>query len=327
VASITTDSDGSQPPVSLLNKWTNRAMAAVIPPLVLWGAASVFNFATAFFIPWYWAWIPAMSTSGVMLVSSQIAMERKLDSHIRLWASALAVAAVIIETIVAGTQHILTFDAAHPPHKAWMFLVCALPTTMGAATFKIWSMVHAAEEALRAEAEQAARDAIAARQRAAEQEETRRQTAVTENALAAQRRTAELHHQQELARLATEQAKAQAALRQTVATVEAAVSTTTPPPPAPTPVASKPASTKPERPRLVPAPPTGPVDALGRPARPSPKRDAALSWLVTQHKAGRDLSKVTAAEVDRAIESNAYARKYLIQWIADVHKYVGRGAA
>lgn len=296
--------------VRYLDRWDNALIGLVVIPLVLWGAASVFMLAMACHIEAYIAWIPALATTGVMLSTTRMAMRHGMPTHIKQWATYLAAFAVFAEIIVAGLQHSLP-DKLQPPAIV-MFIIGCLPTLMGAATIKVWASAFAAQDAANAAAEQATRNEL---DRA---ETVRIETAALaerlrlEQAADARRRADELDHQRKLTQLASDAAAAEARRAQAAATVEKAVNK----PPA-----------KPARPHLVPPPAPGPTDALGRPARTSPKRDAALRWLLEAHRAGRDLDAVSAAEVDSAIGANAYARKHLTTWIADVRAYVSKGAA
>lgn len=297
-----------QPPlrVRYVDKWDHGGAAAIVGPLVLAGAASVFMLAKACgWSPWI-AWIPAVSTSGVMLVNTRLAMRRVMDPHVKRWATYLAGFAVLVEIIVAGLQHSLP-DTLKPPATV-MFIIGALPTLMGAATIKIWAAAVEAQEAANAAAEQAALNA----QRAAEVEaarlDTERQIIAEREASQARQRDADLAAQRERTRLATEQAQAEQAAAAVRERINAAVCSE------PTPPAPK--TTKASPKKTLHAVDT---DALGRVARPSPKRDAALRYLISQ--AGR-LDEVTAAEVDKHIGANSYARRYLAEWVRDVKAHL-----
>ena len=288
--------------VRYLDRWDDALLSLVVVPLVLWGAVSVFMLARACNIDAYVAWIPAVATTGVMLTTTRMAMRHGMPAEIKRWATYLAAFAVFTEIIVAGLQHSL--PATLQPPAIVMFVIGCLPTLMGAATIKVWAAAHAAQDDANAAIEQAALDAQAAQAAALAQVEVQRQLAAEQAIADENRRTAEIAHAQRLAALAEQAADAETRRKR----VEKAV--------------------PPQRPHLVPPPQDGPTtDALGRPAAPSPKRDAALAWLVDQHRAGRDLDSITGAEVDRAIKANAYARKHLKTWITDVRAYVAKGAA
>lgn len=294
--------------VRYLDRWDNALIGLVVIPLVLWGAASVFMLAMACRIEVWIAWVPALATTGVMLSTTRMAMRHGMPAHIKQWATYLAAFAVFAEIIVAGLQHSLP-DKLQPPAIV-MFVIGCLPTLMGAATIKVWASAFAAQDAANAAAEQAARNELDRAETARIETAALAERLRLEQAADARRRADELDHQRKLTQLASDAAAAEAQRAQAAATVEKAVK----------------APAAPSRPRLVPPPATEPTDALGRPARPSPKRDAALRYLIAQHDDGR-LEEVTATEVDKHIGANAYARKHLTTWIADVRAYVSKGAA
>lgn len=294
--------------VRYVDKWTHSGAAAIVIPLVLWGAASVCMLAKACGIPWYVAWIPAVSTSGVMLVNTRLAMRRVMDPHVKRWATYLAAFAVLMEIIVAGLQHSLP-DTLQPP-AAVMFIIGALPTLMGAATIKIWSAAVEAQEAADAAAQQATFDAQRAADAAAVQLQTERQILAEREASATRQRNADIETQRQLTRLAQDQATAEQQTADARARVTAAVRNE------PTPRTPKPAKASPKKTLHAVD-----VDALGRVAKPSPKRDAALRYLIEQARAGR-LDEVTAVEVDKHIGGNAYARRYLPAWKKDVRAHL-----
>lgn len=293
-------------PVRFLDSWTQAGIGFVVAPLILWGAASVFMLTAACGVPYWAAWIPAVSTSGVMLVTSRLAMRRGLDLHIKRYAAYLAVAAVLIEMVVAGLQHALP-ETLHAP-AAVKALIGALPTAMGGATFKVWSMASAAQDAANVAAQDALDQAALAAETARIETAAQAQRLAAQTAADKQRQDSELAHQRELTKLAADAAAAETARAQAAQSVAKALTT-------------------PQRPHLVPDPTPGSTDALGRPMRTSPKRDAALRYLLAQHNIGRDLHTVTAAEVDREIGGQGYARKHLKTWIADVLTHAGKGAA
>jgi Na+-transporting methylmalonyl-CoA/oxaloacetate decarboxylase gamma subunit len=293
-------------------------MAIVAAPLLLWGAASTFQLTNAcFHNPWI-AWIPAVSTSGVVLVTSRLRDRPGLDAHIRKLAGYLIAVAMLIEISVSGIQHVLP-ATLNPPLMVLFFMGC-VPTGMGAFTYKLWRMAAAAEREANAAAEQArieaneqAQAAIVAAQAQAQAEQARlaaerEKVALWEDAQARQR-SANLAAQREAAQLAAQQTAAQLRLAEAQARISAAVSPPTP-----------------QTPKTTKAPAKQPLravdtDALGRVAKPSPKRDAALRYLIEQAKAGR-LDDVTGAEVDKHIGANSYARRFLPQWKADVRAYL-----
>lgn len=291
-------------PVRFLDTWTQTGIGLVVAPLILWGATSVFMLTAACGVPMWAAWIPAVSTSGVMLVASRLAMRQGLDLHIKRYALWLAVAAVLIEMVVAGLQHALPETLNAPGLVKAM--IGALPTAMGGATFKIWSMASAAQDAANAAAQDAIDQAALAAETARIETAAHAERIAAQKSAESQRQAAEIAHQRELTALATTAAAAEQNRAKAAATVAKAL------------------EAAPQRPHLVPDPAPEPTDALGRPARVSPKRDAALRYLLTQRNR---LNDVTAAEVDREIGANGYARKHLTTWITDVRTHAGEGAA
>jgi Na+-transporting methylmalonyl-CoA/oxaloacetate decarboxylase gamma subunit len=288
-------------------------MAIVAAPLLLWGAASTFQLTNAcFHNPWI-SWIPAASTSGVILVTSRLRERTGLDAHIKRLASYLIAVAMTIEISVSGIQHVLP-STLNPPALVLFFMGC-VPTGMGGFTYKLWRMAAAAEREANAAAEQArieaseqAQAAIVAAQAQAQAEQARlaaerEKAALWEDAQARQR-SANLDAERQRAQLAQQIAEAEQVAAEARARVSAALDSA--------PEAPKTTKANPKKPLRAVA-----TDALGRVAKPSPKRDAALRYLIEQAKAGR-LDEVTAAEVDKHIEANSYARRYLAEWKRDV---------
>jgi hypothetical protein len=284
----------------LLDRWTRTGVAVAVAPLLPWGAVHVFLLAAACGIPSWVAWIPALSTTGVMIASTRLALQHKLDRHTRALAKYLSWFAITLDALVSGIYHVLPVHLT--PSAVVIFTVAILPAIMGGLLWHIRSLAGAQESRAAAEAAEAA---IAAQTATAELDAQRQALALQASA-DEQRRLDELNHAQQIADIrkqAAHAAEREQAARKRVAD----------------------AVTAPSKPHLVPDPPAGPVDALGRPAKASPKRDKALRYLIAQ--AGR-LDEVTAAEVDRHIESKGYARKYLTEWKAGVRTHVtNKGAA
>lgn len=157
----------------LFSRWTWGAVGLTLAPLILWGAASVFLLAIAVGIPWYLAWIPSASTTGVMLLSSNFSMTETLSGHVRSYARTLAWFCISLDTLVAGLH--LALPAQVHPGWGWLLLIGMLPPLMGGIS---WHMVGSAIREHRANlataaaaqlAEQAARlEREAATARAAE---------------------------------------------------------------------------------------------------------------------------------------------------------------
>lgn len=173
---ITREATGSR----LLDRWTWGAVGLTIAPLILWGAASVLLLAIACGVPWYLAWIPSASTTGVMLVSSIFAMRETLSDHVRAYARRLAYSAISLDTVVSGLHLALPTDLQ--PGWGWLLLVGMLPPLMGGVT---WHMVTTAirehRATIRAHAEQVAATAQAAQDAETARRETiaRREAAET----------------------------------------------------------------------------------------------------------------------------------------------------
>lgn len=303
-------SDSERP--RLLDSWTKRGLTTAIAPLLPWGAASVFLLAVALGVPWWVAWIPALSTTGVMLGASLLSMRPGLDRHIRNYARNLAAFAIVLDALVSGVQHITPAHVADPS-KALVFLVCILPPVMGGLLYHAFLLARAQERDMvtaweaakrQAEADRIAREQAASAALAAEIERARVSEA---------ERGKQLAHERQLAEIAAQTARdaeREATARRTVETA-----------------LKPPVKTTRVKPHLVPDPPAdGPVDALGRKARPAPKRDAALRYLLDAHRSGRNLDDITAAEVDKAIKANGYSKSRLPTWITDVRAY-DKGAA
>lgn len=302
---MTTNTDGR-----LLNRWTRAGLTTAISPLILWGAASVFMISVACGVSVWIAWVPALSTSGVMLASTLISLQSGLDRRIRHYAGYLAAFAVVLDALVAGVQHTLpaTIDAP----LGVKFLIGLLPSVMGGLLVHIWAMAHAQER--REASELAAREARAETEREARIEADRVHAAE----LAASRELAETAERETAARR-----RAQETAAREVATNKAALDRVAAPAPAtvvkPVPLHAVPSVREAKRPTK----PAGTVDALGRAARPAPKRDAALKYLIQKCRAG-ELDGVTAAEVDRHIGANNYAKRLLDGWKRDVREHVER---
>lgn len=287
-----------------LDSWTRVALALTVVPLLLWGAVSVFELALDVVRLWPVALIPAVSTTGVMLVSTRISMLSELAPGIRTYATRLAVFAICLDVLVAGIQHAL--PAALNPAWGWKLLIGMLPPLMGGITAHLVALVikdyrrlNAEDEAKITAADQLHRskieaDAAAERERLATQRATQEAKLIRDT-----ERAAELAHAQALADTVRRQASSQTTVTRAIEPSLHSV------------------------PNLAPQ---GPTDALGRKARPSAKRDAALRWLLAQHGSHRDLDTVTAAEVDRVISANRYSHKHLSTWVTDVRAYARKAA-
>jgi len=278
-----------RPEVDLFDPWTRRGLLLALVPLLGWDAASVFQLAMAAHITVYVAWIPAISTSGIMLASTRISM-RAADAEVRRQAKILSWVGLSLGVIIAAVQHSLPQNLGTVPWEA-MALIGALPVAMGGWLWHIYSLAHTrAEQAAtaahaamiaRAEAEMIAeRDRDAAeRRRTAELTHARELAAAAERTATLQRETAEL----------TERRRAEAK-----ATVNAALT----------------------GPTLVRTPAQKP--AAKRTTKPT-LRDAAVTELVRRHRAGGDITTTVATELDRTIgASEGYCKKFLPEVIEHV---------
>lgn len=272
----------------LFDPWTRRGLLLALVPLLGWDAASVFELAMACHVPVYVAWIPAISTSGIMLASTRITM-RAADHDVRRQAKILSWVGLALGVVIAAVQHALPQTLTSVPWEA-MALIGALPVAMGGWLWHIYSAAHARAE----QAALAARAAMIARAHADE-------TAQRDRATADRNRAAELAHQRDLADIAERAASAQREAAETAERQRAASAA----------VVSA-ALTKPTL-RSVPQRP-----AVTRKAKPT-LRDAAIAELVRRHRAGTDIRTTVAAELDAAIgASKGYCKKFLTEIVDHV---------
>lgn len=127
----------------LFDKLTQRGVQVALVPLLAWDAVSVFLLAVACHFPWYVAWIPAISTSGIMLASSRIALQGT-DPHVRAWAKNLAWFGLALGIVIAAVQHMLP-DRIDPPLLV-IGLIGGLPVAMGGCLWHIYCLAHASHE-------------------------------------------------------------------------------------------------------------------------------------------------------------------------------------
>lgn len=279
----------ARPEVDLFDPWTRRGLLLALVPLLGWDAASVFQLAVAAHITFYVAWIPAISTSGIMLASTRISM-RAADADVRRQAKILSWVGLSLGVVIAAVQHSLPQNLGTVPWEA-MALIGALPVAMGGWLWHIYSLAHT-------RAEQTATAAHAAMIAHAEAEATAQRDRDT----AERHRTAELAHARELAATAERAATAQREAtelaerkRATAASVVNAALT---------------------GPTLVRTP--APKPAAKRTAKPT-LRDAAIAELVARHRAGGDITTTVAVELDAAIgASKGYCKKFLPEVIEHV---------
>lgn len=155
--------------------------------LLLWGGVSLFHLAVLCKVPEYWAWIPPVSTSGVMLLSTAIAMQDKLEQKIRNWAWGLAGFGIFADIAAAGGQHVMemTNGATYTPDPMWGMAIGGLPPLMGGVLVHVISMVFSQHRREQAEIE-AAQGKLDDAQRlvAATQAELSKATRLRDSALA-----------------------------------------------------------------------------------------------------------------------------------------------
>jgi hypothetical protein len=278
-----------RPEVELFDTWTRRGLLLALIPLLGWDAASVFLLAMACGVPFYVAWIPAISTSGIMLASTRISM-RATDTDVRKQAKILSWVGLALGVVIAAVQHALPQDLAPVPWEV-LALIGALPVAMGGWLAHIYSLAHTRAEA----AANATYAALIAR---AEAEETAQRDRVT----ADRHRAVELEHARQIADAATRTATAQ---RETAEIAERARAT------------SK---------AVVNAALTGPTLVRNTPQRTAPVRkakptlrDAAVTELVARHRAGVDITTTVAVELDGVIgASKGYCKKFLTEIVEHV---------
>jgi hypothetical protein len=289
VTTLAPDSDAMPARPELFDKWTRRGLLAALVPLLGWDAASVFSLATAAHITAYVAWIPAISTSGIMLASSRISTQAT-DPDVRRQAKILSWVGLALGVLIAAVQHALPTDLGAVPWEA-MALIGALPVAMGGWLWHIYSLAYARADAavLAAAAEATARaeaEATAQRDRIAAQRDQEAQIATAQALadIATRKATAE----REAAEAATRRAAAERKLASEVADVT-------------------------DGPRAVPT---------RRPAgREAPLRKAAITELVRRHRAGQDIAKTVSAELDRTIGASVgYSKKIIGDLVATVLK-------
>jgi hypothetical protein len=291
---IDNEVDGS----GLSHPWTRRALTAALIPLLGWDAASVFQLAMAVGNGWYIAWIPALSTSGLMLAATQIA-QRATDPDVRRHATWLAWTALVMGVFIAGVQHVLPAHLEHVPWY-WRALVGSLPVAAGGWLYHIYATGTARAKAV-AEAARAAQRVEAAAQREAEIARTHAAEAAERDRITAERQRAEeIAHAKTLADLAAKAANAEAAAAAEVARKLAAqrqlddLVTSYAKPRA---VASRARATNPGATTL---------------------KAKAIAELVRRHRAGDDIRQTVGADLDRAIGASVgYSKKLPLKDVID----------
>lgn len=129
---------------ALLSGWIVAGVVLTVLPLLLWGGASVFALATACNVPEGIAWVPAVSTGGVMLAATLISLQRGVDEAVRWYAAGLAGLGILGDIVAAGAQHYLEAQNVHPhPSPVWGFVVGGLPSLMGGLLIHVVAMIFA----------------------------------------------------------------------------------------------------------------------------------------------------------------------------------------
>jgi hypothetical protein len=287
-----TELDGDAAPArpdGPFDPWTNRAVQLGLVPLLGWDAASVFLLAVACHVDAWVAWIPAMSTSGIMLAAARIST-RSIYPEVRRNAAVLSWVGLALGITIAAIQHVLPSEITVVPWPV-LALIGALPVAMGGWLWHIYATAQGAHAAHLA-AQGAARVAATEAARNAEL------TAIT----AQRERAAQLAHAQELATIAAQRASAER---------EAADAT------------ARKLTAERKLTSEVAAVAAGPRPVPGRkpesPGRQAPLRKAAIAELTRRHRAGQDITQTVSAELDRTIGASVgYTKKIISDLVAAV---------
>lgn len=265
-----------------LNRFLLAIAAFTAAVLLFWGGESLFHFATLCKVPRWLAWIPAVSTSGVMLIATAIAMNKELDHNIRMWAGSLAGFGILMDVTAAMGQHVLAMRSGPiSPSPVWGAVIGGLPPLMGGLLVHVISLVFGQHRREQARAEDLAREAERQRRAHIATEAARTQQIAEENAANARA----LDHQRKLTAEATRTAdemarQANEATRLQVATEQRAA------------VAREVLA----KPHLV-------VDNTRKPkaaVMASVGGEQVQAWLMEQHRAGVDYQSIGPAEIARA---------------------------
>lgn len=285
------NSQGAEARPGLFDRWTHVGLLAALAPLLAWDAVSVFLLAWACSVPWYVAWIPAISTSGMMLASGRISENPDVDERVRRHAKRFAYFSAVLGMGIAAIHLALPEHIARP-HWAVLALIGGLPVAMGTVLWHIRSQARYFHE-LKLAAQQA--QAIAR----AETEASAEQARIT----AARDQAAQIEHARVLATIATQQATAEASAADAATRRLAAERK----------LASEVADVT-----------AGPRPVPGRksetsPGRQAPLRKAAITELTRRHRAGQDISRTVSAELDRTIGASVgYSKKIIGDLVAAV---------
>lgn len=127
--------------------------------LLLWGGVSLFHLARLCNVPGWFAWIPSVSTSGVMLLATAIGIRDHLEKKTKVWAWSLAGFGIFCDIVVAGGQHVIAMsDTPTTPHPAWGWAIGGLPPLMGGALVHVMAMAKAQHNRAKAATERAAQE-------------------------------------------------------------------------------------------------------------------------------------------------------------------------
>jgi hypothetical protein len=210
---------------------TAIVFGVTVGAMLVWGFLSVFWFAEACSVDQWQAWIPAVATTGTMLVSSAFAAVETNTPKTRTEGVILAGLGVAGDVVITYVQHYLAVISKNPqnihPGPYWGGFLGAIPSLMAAILihlgWQVWkdyretkaAALAARIEAARARDQQAQADAATAQARADELAEHARHEAALD--AAAQREAAILREQRLAAEtsIRADEAKAQVAARET----------------------------------------------------------------------------------------------------------------
>jgi hypothetical protein len=126
--------------------------------MLLWGFLSVFWFAEALSVDRSEAWIPAVATTGSMLVASRLAALDYITRVTRWEAGGLAALGVIGDVIITAAQHYMAVISKDPQHvhpgPYWGAVLGGIPSLMVALLIHLGWQVYRDDRAARAVAEQ-----------------------------------------------------------------------------------------------------------------------------------------------------------------------------
>lgn len=127
-----------------LNVLLLALLGATAFTLLLWGGEALFHLARQCRVSAVWAWVPSVSTSGVMLLSTAIAMQHRVAEKIRRWAWSLASFGIVADIAAAGGEHVMAMQPGPLPTPSpwWGMAIGGLPSLMGGILIHVVSMVY-----------------------------------------------------------------------------------------------------------------------------------------------------------------------------------------